>query len=470
MMVTQKPRLYAAILLHILKASITSMGSVLTCGTLQTDQAQDNQDAKQADMDVGTALEVVQVQKIPKQHVAYLRQAILDDSLWDSLPPEACTEFFVCLSFRLYSRSGGAAYLYVQSHHERPLARMLKAVGLAPETRDSELHSLGALSQCQSEFVVWQHFQVDYPGRPACKESVAVLETVDSMLKVTVAEVECRHAAIRRMVLARSHGWNRSFGFVGSMFGFMRMRGRHNNWKQRLINKVVSENRSPREGPSVKKTGCSKQMKASTSKKSIADRVRKAAGSWGYKVFVREQLTGHAGLPDAETTRQVGEQWRALSDVAREDFVRRGAILEQAHLFTQDGSRLPLCQRVRFNASDAPAVGGEVVAIAGGDIVAIPHFDDVEHNVPALLDQRLEVLAGDVQAASELATRQSEERRSKRLAESQAVLAWDAFKSPCGDGDGYRKVVCFHQQGLSNSHEFAYLLFGFHVSFLCVMP
>ena len=113
-------------------------------------------------MGVGTAFEAVQVQKIPKQHFARLRQAILDDAFWACLPSEVCTEFFVCLAFRLYSRSEGATYLYVQSHHERPLARMLKAVGAGPETRDRELHSLAALSKCQSEFVVWQHFQVDY--------------------------------------------------------------------------------------------------------------------------------------------------------------------------------------------------------------------------------------------------------------------------------------------------------------------
>ena len=110
--------------------------------------------------------------------------------------------------------------------------------------------------------------------------------------------------------------------------------------------------------------------------------------------------------------------WRALDEAAKEEFVVLGKALEQAHLFTEKGARLPLCANVSF------------VGIAGTGLVTVHSLpqDEAEPALPACLQERLDAM-------------KKEERAHKQLQEASNVCVEEILAGSMASSQPHKAIA-----------------------------
>ena len=110
-MVKQYPRVIVAILLVILEPSVVSMKQSLDIGSgAYIEKMCSSRCGNDDDMQYNN-FPVVQTQFLPQAHFSRMRQIMFGaDNNWRFLPRDGQTEYYSCLIFRLWTRSGGAAF------------------------------------------------------------------------------------------------------------------------------------------------------------------------------------------------------------------------------------------------------------------------------------------------------------------------------------------------------------------------
>ena len=141
---------------------------------------------------------VAATQQLEKKCLAQVSLLLDEAKLWGGLPETSLTVGQRCLAFRMVSRIACCVEELLCSEHRRFPVALFRLLATPDGATAAELKAVPA---CVLD--PWsQHFFETYED-PLCREALAVLESVASNLKLDIAEIECRHAAIRRHLHTR---------------------------------------------------------------------------------------------------------------------------------------------------------------------------------------------------------------------------------------------------------------------------
>ena len=245
-----------------------------------------------------------------------LRQVSLllrEDKLWSGLPESSLTVSQRCLIYRMLSRTGCCVEELLISEHRRfPIAvfRLLATPDLATA------RELLGTPECVRDS--WGHgFLEAYPD-PLCNEAMAVLVCVASMLKLDIAEIECRHAAIRRHLSTRIHTHVMGFGELSGMWMAQQARTRAAVVEHGAIGLKLRPRKTAR--PATASANLKRPRPGPLKKKKAS----RAGGA--HRAFFSEQLrVRRLRMQAPGVCRMLWAAYKALSDEQRAVYAERGA-------------------------------------------------------------------------------------------------------------------------------------------------
>ena len=152
-------------------------------------------------------------QRLEKECQRQTAMLLCEAKLWSALPEGCLTVSHRCLVYRMLSRLACCVEELLCSEHRRyPIAlfRLLDSPDAATAA------DIKGVPEC-----VLDSFSSDFLGTypdPTCDEALAVLSSVAALLKLDIAEIECRHAAIRRHLHTRVQTHVMCFSHLSGMW------------------------------------------------------------------------------------------------------------------------------------------------------------------------------------------------------------------------------------------------------------
>lgn len=135
---------------------------------------------------------------IDRKFTKALRYAFECEQLWQVMPPMDQTVAARALAFKMLSRSGAAIEQLLASHHRKAPWKTFLLVDGDPDL----IAEMRRLPDCMLD--EWsKQFRKDYPTL-CCEEAQAVLRLLLVLIRADISNVECKHASLRRLVIARS--------------------------------------------------------------------------------------------------------------------------------------------------------------------------------------------------------------------------------------------------------------------------
>jgi len=151
--------------------------------------------------------------RLEKQCLVQVSLLLREARLWAGLPETSLTVGQRCLAYRMLSRTGCCVEELLRSEHRRFPVALFRLLATPDRATAMELQ---AAPQCVRD--PWGHEFLETYADPLCGEALAVLVSVASLLKLDIAEIECRHAAIRRHLHTRVQTHVMGFGDLSGLW------------------------------------------------------------------------------------------------------------------------------------------------------------------------------------------------------------------------------------------------------------
>ena len=276
------------------------------------------------------------------------------DAVMLGLQSTAMTVRTRALAFRLLSRSGCA--LQILLRHPRRGEPYATFLALDPERDVRET------PECmKDEFS--SAFSLRFPDMTA--EAHGVLEMIARNSTVDIAQLESRHASIRRLAYTRGvHTWVPHFGLISADFTCRDLSLEEFKWRE-LRGQVVS---SPSH-PEKEAAGPGPELGQAENQKTEQEKKRKKQGGGGGAWRAYLHLHHSQRRFSQGALAQTKEAYRNLAPAERAKYQRLGAL---ALLAWRQGNRHPFGQRMRVCQQPAlEHVGNGAEGGEGGVMVAV---------------------------------------------------------------------------------------------------
>ena len=248
--------------------------------------------------------------------------------LWAGLPQSSLTVRHRCLCFRMLSRVGCAVEeLLVAEHCKYPVA-LFRLLGDPTPDMASELQQM---PPCVRDAFATRFF--DMYGDDLCgPEALAVLTTVAAELKMDIAEVERRHASIRRLLMSRLQTNSFEFADLSGSWMCQQLRTRSDAAKRGAL--VVKTIRARPAVPAAAKSSGRGKRKAQKQKKGagggmrsyFSSQLRERKLKFNAPGVARQLHHEYANLPAAEKAKytesgaRATKRWRKTTDRSKTSF------------------------------------------------------------------------------------------------------------------------------------------------------
>ena len=236
--------------------------------------------------------------------------------LWSGLPIVALTVERRCLAFRLLSRTGCCIEELLREEHMRCPVVLFKLLD-KPERAVAD--EIKAIPECVRD--PWAHRFLSTYADPIAPEPLAVLTTIASLVKADIAEVECRHASIRRHLHSRLQTHGMEFGYLSGQFLAQQVRCRAGEMglcgSKARRKKVIARHIKPKQAP-------------------VREPKKKGGGGGAQRAYISEQLRSRK-LSLRTSAAMLGEEFRNLTPEERAKYEERGATATKR--WRQDATR-----------------------------------------------------------------------------------------------------------------------------------
>lgn len=206
---------------------------------------------------------------------AGIRALLAEHTLWSIMPEQASTAKQIGLAFRMVSRAGGLLHRELRFTHDRfpfKLFLLIKNPEMAKAMKDER-----SCSRCSFT----KEFMAKYDLEDPAVRYILLL--MAKMLRMTIADVECRHAAVRRL-LTRVQAKQFDLEVAGAHWVAQRLR------RRRADHVTLG-------APSASTTPAGTEQEEEEEKESnAAERKVRAPGLW--RTFVALETAGQSGSPD----------------------------------------------------------------------------------------------------------------------------------------------------------------------------
>ena len=324
-----------------------------------------------------------------------------------ALVPEDCTVRNRAFGFRLHSRLGCALHQLLRMPHDGHPYLLFKILLGDPESVESAV-STPACMHDELAHAFFARYPADSMAFGDNTRARATLQVLADICQIDIAQLESRHAAVRRLTLKKSlHTWVADFQQLAS------------DWTCRTVAaaRATADN-----------TG-EKQEQKSKDVNDVKKKKRKGGGG-AYRAFLHFRYKGQRATPQlwAQAAR---EYWNLSSD-------------ERAY-YQELGRRASIAWRAGFRAfaTNEPAAHGTQQGQPGtfsaqGAIIAADRPDALRPVVMAGND-----LAGDLSRLVSLVRKTSRQRAAK---EREDMQAWQAaeqeFLAACGVDSPFEGMTC----------------------------
>lgn len=234
--------------------------------------------------------------------------------LWGGMPDSSLTIAQRALAYRMISRIGCCVEELLRSEHRRFPVALFRLLATPDESTVAELK---ATPECVRD--AWSHtFLQTYDDNPASEEAMAVLVSVASMLKLDIAEIECRHASIRRHLHTRIQTHVMSFSELSGMWMSQQCRTQSAVAEVGAIgHKLRARRHTSRAAGSANLKRCGPQKRKRT----------QGGGGGSHRAFVSEQLrVRQLKLPTPGVAAMLWREYRGLTDEQRARYKDVGAV------------------------------------------------------------------------------------------------------------------------------------------------
>jgi len=331
-----------------------------------------------------------------------------DPKRWAALPHKCRTYMHRSMAYALVSRSVGAIWFFVDmasAGYPHKLFRLLKRDGSTFTTDLAEIYND---PDCLlDEFT--RRFRAIYNtkeklGSAQCQ---AVLASIALLMYICVSRIECRHAAIRRLLLSRGSTWLRDLSNVSADWVSMRCR---------LI-ELVGKSLQMRDRPALEV------------QETAQNRGWSHAGPW--RAFVHKELSGADPMIGNGAMTAAAARYQRIKEAAGSEWAELVELGQRGTVWGRAGHH-PFGKEPR----QRPAVVGPAVDIASmirdsdgaGPEAGIDDMDDddLQLVLPTSEPPQLETSAmrAEIAAATASAQAHQKQHRSAEVEAEQLVDDW----------------------------------------------
>ena len=242
-----------------------------------------------------------------------------------ALPASSCNMKTRVLAFRVFARAAGSMHFHLRTSHQ--LCPYLVFGLLDPASRRQVAAALECMPPCLHDGFTHE-FMRRYPTRDELTSDQALheLHGIALLADVDISSIECRHAAIRKIVEARGVTWSVLFQLLSADFLCRQMSSHMSDLAECLGTLLQERAKHGFESLRVRK------KLAVAGKK----RPKRRGGGGGQRAFMRARLKSISRQEWLQSSRshlfrQINEEYRNLSQEQRAEYEDLGEAATHSH-------------------------------------------------------------------------------------------------------------------------------------------